>query len=61
MDAYYPVFGVIASLVWLGAQKTHFVVRVQGGGGESEPLSSTDRAYVQQVVAALEHAIIARG
>ena len=61
MGAYYPVCGVIASLTWLGAQKTHFFVRVQGGGGESDALSSTDRAYVQQVVAALEQAIIARG
>jgi len=53
--------GFVACLVWLALQKTHFVIRVQGGGGESDALDSTDRAFVQQVVGALEQAIIARG
>jgi Family of unknown function (DUF6232) len=58
---YFAGAGLLASVGSLLAMRTRFVVRVRGGGGESDGLISTNRVLAEQVVQALQQAIVARG
>jgi hypothetical protein len=58
------VFGVI--LIGLGvgvvqSMKTRYWVRIGSASGETNALSSLDRAYIERVVNAINEAIIQRG
>jgi hypothetical protein len=52
--------GVVAT-VWYFASKDQHYVRIGTAGGEVNALQSTDPAYIDQVVTALNNAIIHRG
>lgn len=57
-------FGVICILiggVWMAVQKTYYHVVLTTAGGESKALTSVQKNYVEQVVRALNDAIVSRG
>ena len=60
-NLYLPGAGFALSLIWLAVQRGEYVVWIQAAGGESKPVRSANRQFVQKVVSAVEQAIIARG
>ncbi|QLQ02289.1 MAG: hypothetical protein HZY77_04940 [Thiobacillus sp.] len=61
-DAYAVGIGllVLAAVWWIG-QKTQYHVVLATAGGEMTALTSKDRAYISNVVKALNDSIVARG
>jgi hypothetical protein len=58
------IFGILgmavgALLIYL--MKDTFVVRISSASGEADALASKDRSHIEQIVQALNEAIIARG
>lgn len=60
--------GIIVGLIILAIgiliavlQKTRYVVKIGSAGAEKDGLVSTDQAYIQRVVEAMNQAIIKRG
>lgn len=51
----------LAALIWLLSMKNNYAVRISTNAGESNSLTSADKAYVQQIVNAVNEAIIYRG
>jgi hypothetical protein len=59
-----PPIGIIVALpgvIWLLLQKTVYHIMLHTSGGETSALKSYQRPYVDQVVGALNNAIVARG
>lgn len=52
---------IAAAAFWLWRQKSKFHVVLRTSGGENRALTSKQRNYVEQVVAALNEAIVHRG
>lgn len=51
----------LVALIWLLSMKNNYAVRISTNAGESNSLTSADKAYVQQIVNAVNEAIIYRG
>ena len=57
-------FGVLMLLVgiaWAVLAKADYIVKLGSAGGETHALTSTDKPFIEQVVGALNNAIIHRG
>ncbi len=54
------MFGVIGGL-WLALQKTYYHVALTTAGGETKALTSNQQQYIEEVVKALNEAIVHRG
>lgn len=50
----------LAALIWLLNMKNNYAVRISTNAGESNSLTSADKAYVQQIVNAFNEAIVYR-
>jgi hypothetical protein len=55
------VVGVTLGVVIQRGQKTTYLVRVGSASGESNDMQSTDRASIQEIVDALNEAIVRKG
>jgi hypothetical protein len=51
----------LGALIWLLTMKNNYAVRISTNAGESNSLTSADKAYVQKIVNAVNEAIIHRG
>jgi hypothetical protein len=58
------LFGVVllgAGIAWAVLLKPTYHLRVSSASGETEPLSSKDKQYIDHVITALNEALIKRG
>lgn len=59
-----PIFGVAlvaGSALWLFTQSTEHTVMLSSASGEAEALTSTREGYINEIIEALNQAIIHRG
>ena len=54
------VIGILGGL-WLYGIKTEYSVRINSNSGEADGFISKDRQYIQQIVDALNEAVVYRG
>jgi hypothetical protein len=52
---------VVAALFWLFSQRPEYIVLLHSSSGEMQALASTDRAYIESVIEALNRSIVHRG
>jgi len=52
---------VIAAIAWFKSIKPEYRVFLNSSSGESQALSSTNKAYIDDVITSLNNAIISRG
>jgi hypothetical protein len=52
---------IILGAIWMSFLKNEYSVRIQSNSGESDGLISVNKEYIQQVVNAVNSAIIHRG
>jgi len=52
---------ILAGVLWLVLNKTKYSVRIQSNAGEADSLVSTDEAYVQKIINAVNDAMVHRG
>jgi hypothetical protein len=57
----YGAMLVAAAAFWWTRQKTEWTVLLNTASGEMQALTSTDRRYIDGVIAALNNAIVHRG
>lgn len=60
-DLVVAVILLVLAMLWANSQKTQYLVRVGSASGESDDLGSPDKAQIQQVVDALNEAIVQKG
>ena len=52
---------VLGSFVWMATMRSSYSVRISTNSGETNSLTSKNKQYVQEIVSALNDAIVYRG
>ena len=61
MSGYVALILIAIGVVWWRSQKTTYNVVLSSASGETDAFTSTDEKYVDNLVSALNDAIISRG
>lgn len=57
----FGIFLIIIAVIWFRSKKTTYIVLLNSSSGETQALSSTNKNYIDEVINALNQAIIYRG